>query len=70
MLLGLEQERFEGAGLKLRFHVLERHAHRSISSTGLLIGQRVTPKVLLEHGFQFQHETLATALPEVLGPRA
>jgi len=37
---------------------------------GVLIGQRATPKALLDHGFQFQHETLATALPEVLGQRA
>jgi uncharacterized protein (TIGR01777 family) len=37
---------------------------------GVLIGQRATPKALLAHGFQFQHETLATVLPEVLGQRA
>jgi hypothetical protein len=37
---------------------------------GILIGQRVTPKALLEHGFEFQHETLATALGDVLGARA
>jgi uncharacterized protein (TIGR01777 family) len=37
---------------------------------GILIGQRATPKVLLEHGFGFQHETLATALADVVGARA
>ena len=37
---------------------------------GVLIGQRATPKALLDHGFRFQHETLATALPEVLAQRA
>ncbi|MFC0437316.1 TIGR01777 family oxidoreductase [Kutzneria buriramensis] len=37
---------------------------------GVLIGQRVTPKALLDHGFEFQHESLAPALADVVGTRA
>jgi uncharacterized protein len=36
---------------------------------GVLIGQRAVPRALLDHGFEFQHETVATALAELYGDR-
>ncbi|AHH95309.1 TIGR01777 family oxidoreductase [Kutzneria viridogrisea] len=41
-----------------------------LADEALLSGQRAVPAALLAQGFTFQHETLATALAEVVGAQA